>query len=263
VKSLPRLPSVSDDDAYRTDDDITPPTSAMGSIASIASSLTPMASRPILPSGSISGLPPPNVHAHGAKSLPITPERFSGVEDPTKGYFPTPGASDVASSASSIHSAAGSLPSSGDIPTPKPDHPLPLPPQSSAENREPAELLDNLRQTFHHTEQSLYSQLSRTPAQSLNEVRRAFLSSAKGTEKRLTAWQKKHISDGTKFGLPLPGLPVGGGEKKGKGKGRRGTKVKLECKQPKWFDKCCHIVPSGSIIVREDDWGSIIAFTLR
>ncbi|KAF8196935.1 hypothetical protein BJ912DRAFT_954157 [Pholiota molesta] len=36
----------------------------------------------------------------------------------------------------------------------------------------------------------------------------------------------------------------------------------LVADEPPWWDKRCHAVPGGNIIVREDDWGSIIAHTL-
>ncbi|KAH7868609.1 uncharacterized protein C8R40DRAFT_814762 [Lentinula edodes] len=121
-------------------------------------------------------------------------------------------------------------------------------------NRDPMQLLSNLRQTFHRIEQTLYTQLAKTPASSLNEVRRAFLSAAKGAERRLTAWQKKHL-----------------GEKKGKKKnkvknGERSDELnpseKLRAAEPEWWNPTCHVAPGGNIIIREDDWGSIIAFTL-
>lgn len=32
--------------------------------------------------------------------------------------------------------------------------------------------------------------------------------------------------------------------------------------EPEWWNSGCHAVPGGNVIVREDDWGSIIAFTL-
>ncbi|KAJ6632234.1 hypothetical protein B0H10DRAFT_2206622 [Mycena sp. CBHHK59/15] len=101
------------------------------------------------------------------------------------------------------------------------------------------ELLTSLRQTFHRTEQTLYSQLTHTPVSTLNDVRRAFVAAARGAEKRLLAWQKKH----------LPGL-----------NSRNVQKMQVE--EPEWWGKGCHTAPGGNIIIREDDWGSIIAFTM-
>lgn len=100
--------------------------------------------------------------------------------------------------------------------------------------------LAELRHRLQRIEQSLYIQLANTPISSLNDVRRSFLASAKGTEKRLTAWQKKHLSPKV---APAP--------------------ASLEKQEPQWWRKGCHAVPGANVIVREDDWGSIIAFTLR
>jgi 1-phosphatidylinositol-3-phosphate 5-kinase len=96
----------------------------------------------------------------------------------------------------------------------------------------------NLRQTFQKTEQSLYMQLAKTPASSLNDVRRAFLSSAKGAQRRLGAWQEKHLG------------------------GKKGSVVQTKSLEPEWWDQACHVLPEGNVVIREDDWGSIIAFTL-
>jgi 1-phosphatidylinositol-3-phosphate 5-kinase len=100
--------------------------------------------------------------------------------------------------------------------------------------------LSELRHRLQRIEQSLYVQLANTPITSLNDVRRSFLASAKGTEKRLTAWQKKHMS---------PKVAA--------------AAAPLEKQEPQWWKKGCHAVPGANVIVREDDWGSIIAFTLR
>jgi 1-phosphatidylinositol-3-phosphate 5-kinase len=116
----------------------------------------------------------------------------------------------------------------------------PRPP--SLQGVDPAKLLSTMRHSFQRTEQSLYSQLSRASESSLNDVRRSFLSAAKGASRRLGAWQDKHLPS----------------------KARSEFRVeKLSAREPEWWKKSCHVVPGGNIIVREDDWGSIIAFTLR
>ncbi|KAJ4465387.1 hypothetical protein C8J55DRAFT_566317 [Lentinula edodes] len=108
-------------------------------------------------------------------------------------------------------------------------------------NSDPMQLLSNLRQTFHRIEQTLYTQLAKTPASSLNKVRRAFLSAAKGAERRLTAWQKKHL-----------------GEKKGKKKNKvkdgehsdeLNPSEKLRAAEPEWWNPTCHVAPGGNIII--------------
>lgn len=101
--------------------------------------------------------------------------------------------------------------------------------------------LQSLRHSFQRIEQSLHASLSRTPTSSLNDVRHAFLSAGRGASRRLSAWQKKHLAQTTKGQLVVGNLSV---------------------KEPEWWNKNCHAIPGGNIIVREDDWGSIIAFTL-
>lgn len=103
-------------------------------------------------------------------------------------------------------------------------------------------LLSGLRHAFQREEQTLYAELSRTPITSLNDVRRSFLTSARGASKRLTAWETKHSSH----------LPKGS---------KKSTIPHVA--EPEWWKSGCHAVPGGNVIVREDDWGSIIAFTLR
>jgi 1-phosphatidylinositol-3-phosphate 5-kinase len=96
-----------------------------------------------------------------------------------------------------------------------------------------------LRHNFHQIEQSLYTLLAKTSDGSLNEARSTFLSTGRGTQKRLSAWQRKHLGPKAKL--------VGN----------------LVAEEPVWWGKDCHVVPRGNIIVRENDWGSIIAHTLR
>jgi 1-phosphatidylinositol-3-phosphate 5-kinase len=102
-------------------------------------------------------------------------------------------------------------------------------------------LLLKLRYTFQQQEQDLYAELARTPATALNDVRRSFRSSAKGAARRLHAWQDKHITS------PL---------------GEKVAIRKLQAPDPAWWAPQCHAVPGGSVLVHEEDWGSIIAFML-
>lgn len=103
-------------------------------------------------------------------------------------------------------------------------------------------LLSSLRHAFQRAEQTLYTELSRTPTASLNDVRRSFVTAARGASKRLSAWEAKHSSQFPK-GFKASGMP--------------------SLVEPEWWKAGCHAVPGGNVIVREDDWGSIIAFTLR
>lgn len=102
-------------------------------------------------------------------------------------------------------------------------------------------LLSSLRHAFQRAEQTLYTELSRTPTASLNDVRRSFVTAARGASKRLSAWEAKHSSQFPK-GFKASGMP--------------------SLVEPEWWKAGCHAVPGGNVIVREDDWGSIIAFTL-
>ncbi|KAI0701295.1 hypothetical protein BC835DRAFT_236879 [Cytidiella melzeri] len=100
------------------------------------------------------------------------------------------------------------------------------------------ELLTSMRHTFQRTEQNLYAELSRAQLASLNDVRRSFVSAGRGATKRLSAWEVKHAS---------------------------GPSIVSEASahsEPEWWKTGCHAVPGGNVIVRENDWGSIIAFTL-
>ncbi|RDB21822.1 hypothetical protein Hypma_010794 [Hypsizygus marmoreus] len=131
--------------------------------------------------------------------------------------------------------------------------PTPVLASTTQNASQPAVRLSSLRHTFHHTEQSLYAQLARTPASSLNDARRSFIAAAKGAEKRLRAWQRKHLSNASEATTST-------------GRSEKENDVVLpetmELEEPEWWGKKCHAVPGSNVIVREDDWGSIISFTL-
>lgn len=103
-------------------------------------------------------------------------------------------------------------------------------------------LLDSMRQTFQRTEQALYSQLLQTPVSTLNDVRRSFYSAAVGASKRLSAWEIKHLPK----------------ESRATFANKRQT-----IQEPQWWHHGFHAIPGGKVVVQEEDWGSIIAFTLR
>jgi 1-phosphatidylinositol-3-phosphate 5-kinase len=102
-------------------------------------------------------------------------------------------------------------------------------------------LLARLRHSLQKVEQKLYADLARTPTSTLNDTRRAFRSTAKGATKRIHAWQDKHLP---------------------KKRGAEHAFSKLITPEPSWWSAQCYAVPGGSVIVHEEDWGSIIAFTL-
>ena len=118
----------------------------------------------------------------------------------------------------------------------------PYPPGSPFSNRQSRQLLRQLRESFQKTKDSLRREALETTASPLNDVRRKFRSTARGTFKRLTAWQKKHAS-----GIPND-VHIAGD---------------AASTEPEWWNGTCHVVPGGGVVVREGEWGSVIAFTLR
>ncbi|CDO76841.1 hypothetical protein BN946_scf185033.g38 [Trametes cinnabarina] len=124
--------------------------------------------------------------------------------------------------------------------TPPPDGRLETP-LASNDDDESLRLLSGLRHKFQRTEQELYAELAQASDKNLNDVRRSFVTAARGATRRLAAWEKKHGSH-LPAGTSLGQSPI--------------------TPEPEWWKSGCHAVPGGSVIVREDDWGSIIAFTL-
>ena len=76
---------------------------------------------------------------------------------------------------------------------------------------------------------------------------------ALGARRRLGAWQRKHVGWSVGAGAGAAGANGGGAGQAGE----------LGVEEPEWWGRKCHALPGGNVIVREDDWGSIIAFTLR
>ncbi|KAI9453676.1 hypothetical protein F5148DRAFT_459148 [Russula earlei] len=105
----------------------------------------------------------------------------------------------------------------------------------------PLRLLTNMRFAFQRAEQALYEQLYSTPNSALNNVRREFHSAALGASRRLAAWEAKHVSKEARPRLSADHEAI---------------------QEPQWWHAGYHAVPGGNVIVQEEDWGSIIAFTL-
>jgi 1-phosphatidylinositol-3-phosphate 5-kinase len=116
----------------------------------------------------------------------------------------------------------------------------PYPPGLPVPLRQSRKQLRKLRASFQDALNTLRKKVQDTPVSSLNDVRRAFRSTARGTGKRLAAWHTKHV----------PGAPVN----------LLGDVTQAE---PEWWSVTCHTVPGGRVVVREGEWGSVIAFTLR
>ncbi len=93
-----------------------------------------------------------------------------------------------------------------------------------------------LRSLIRSAEHSLYFQLSESSTDSLNNVRRAFISSASDAQLRLYNLlppEDSRILDDLKIQLP------------------------------EWWQKGMYCPPDSGVVLRENDWGSLIAFTLR
>ena len=181
------------------------------------------------------------------KSLPRLPstDDDDAEEDPPeegitpKGLLPVPlpptpthSAQSSSSSAATIRpTQSGSEPSSGS--------------NSSwddiSDDVSPLRLLTNMRFAFQRVEQALYAQLRDTPHPVLNNVRREFHSAAQGASRRLAAWEAKHVSKDARPRLAAD---------------------REAFQEPRWWHSGYHAVPGGNVIVQEEDWGSIIAFTL-
>ncbi|KAG6820693.1 hypothetical protein H0H93_013212 [Arthromyces matolae] len=127
----------------------------------------------------------------------------------------------------------------------------PFPPLPSQPSR--LSSLSSLRQSFHRIEQSLYSQLAETRPAGLNDVRRMFWGAARGAEKRLGKWKDKYLR-----GFEID-MRMENGDDPAK------PKDVLEwngSNEPEWWNLGFHALPGSGAILDENDWGSVIAFTL-
>ncbi|KAJ7440325.1 hypothetical protein B0H11DRAFT_2292992 [Mycena galericulata] len=239
-KALPRLPTV--DDAWDSADETSTDESTQTTPTRESAQTAPMTAptRTKTPHW-IAGLPPsapttPQIAKSAQEFFPAaTPVLARALSDPSSSTSPE--SSDLTPTSSSV-AALGSA----TAPTSTESLKLPTaddPPDSLA-------LLSRMRETFQTTEQALYAQLLSTPVSALNDVRRAFLLAGRAAEKRLRAWQAKHLRG------------IGGRRRKGKAP----PGLELHAPEPEWWGKGCHATPGGNVIIREDDWGSIIAFTM-
>ncbi|KAG9033163.1 hypothetical protein FRB95_000505 [Tulasnella sp. JGI-2019a] len=117
------------------------------------------------------------------------------------------------------------------------------PPATDSQCAEHLRSLDELRQAFQACELSLYKKLSETAYGDLNNVRRQFHASALTAKRRINAWRAKRITNAS---------------------AAAGSVEEFDSKDldPPWFDKTSHVISGSRVVVREKDWGSIIAFTL-
>ncbi|KAH9028723.1 hypothetical protein EDB84DRAFT_1563020 [Lactarius hengduanensis] len=163
------------------------------------------------------------------KSLPRLPSTDDAWETPSEERL-TPKGLPVSLPPTPSHSAQPSISSLATI---TPTRPVAM--------ESPIHLLMNMRFAFHRAEQALYLQLRDTPNATLNNTRREFHSAAHGASRRLAAWEAKHMSKDARQRLAADREAI---------------------QKPQWWHSGYHAVPGGNVIVQEEDWGSIIAFTL-
>ncbi|KAF8264840.1 hypothetical protein EI94DRAFT_1779477 [Lactarius quietus] len=178
------------------------------------------------------------------KSLPRLPSADDDGETPSEERL-TPKGLLVSLPLTPTHSAQPSISS---VATITPTRPGPDPSSEAAvlsddhkATDSPIHLLMNIRFAFQRAEQALYSQLRDTPNATLNDARREFHSAAHGASRRLAAWEAKHMSKDARQRLAADREAI---------------------QKPQWWHSGYHAVPGGNVIVQEEDWGSIIAFTL-
>lgn len=82
---------------------------------------------------------------------------------------------------------------------------------------------------------------SNAPSSVLNDIRREFYSAARSARKRLAVWEAKHVSKHARPRLAADREVI---------------------QEPYWWHSGFYAVPGGNVIVQEEDWGIIIAFTL-
>jgi 1-phosphatidylinositol-3-phosphate 5-kinase len=223
LKSLPRLPSSDEyleEEAESSHSSQTTPKVTQSTLPSSP----PVTQEPETEAGSAEGTPRMPV-----KTLPSPPDDELDDETPTsddaapatpeKPASPPPSRISTERSDSKLSASTRSLPG---IP----------------HGEEMLQLLQNLREDFQREEHSLYSTLTKTPNECLNNARHAFKTSSKGAAKRMMAWEGKHCAKGTKVTSPYP-------------------------EDPTWWTNGNHAIPGSNILINESDWGSMIAFTLR
>ncbi|KAH9172442.1 hypothetical protein EDB89DRAFT_2095957 [Lactarius sanguifluus] len=178
------------------------------------------------------------------KSLPRLPSTDDAWETPSEERL-TPKGLPVSLPPTPTHSAQPSLSSLATItptrPGSYPSSDAPVPSDDPIAMESPIHLLMNMRFAFHRAEQALYLQLRDTPNAILNNTRREFHSTAHGASRRLAAWEVKHMSKDARQRLAADREAI---------------------QKPQWWHSGYHAVPGGNVIVQEEDWGSIIAFTL-
>ncbi|PBK62841.1 hypothetical protein ARMSODRAFT_980469 [Armillaria solidipes] len=113
--------------------------------------------------------------------------------------------------------------------------------------------IPDLRESFHQKEQALYMELGRTPVERLNDVQRRFLKGARGALEELEGRAKVPLTADKNSVMTVT-------DDKDTIK-PAGDKISSN---PDWWGDESHVLrlAGDNVIVREDDWGSVIAWCL-
>jgi 1-phosphatidylinositol-3-phosphate 5-kinase len=102
--------------------------------------------------------------------------------------------------------------------------------------------LEKLKDQAQRRQQDLLQMMASFPLTQLNDIRRKFKSEGNQFKRMTEAWLNKYFK-------PL-----------NLASGRHLMQINLQ--PPSWWDSKCHAVPGSRYIVKDGDWGTVIASTL-
>ncbi|KZV71492.1 hypothetical protein PENSPDRAFT_751730 [Peniophora sp. CONT] len=196
------------------------------------------------------GIPAPSTPKQSTSSLPASSATLeSGSTSPRPpALSPTPSAPSIErhisdASYASTSSSLTTRPLPRAQSTPLTTERTATSPQRTSDTAPPdaLALLSKMRYAFQRTEQALYGGLRDAQDRTLNDIRRIFHTSGLGALRRLAAWEAKHLPKSSRAEL---------------------IEAHKRIERPWWWGESYHAVPGSNVIIKEDDWGSIIAFTL-
>lgn len=102
--------------------------------------------------------------------------------------------------------------------------------------------LEKLKDQTQHRQQELLQLLQLNPLTHLNDIRRRFKSEASHLKRMIEGWLCKYFKP----------LNLASGQ----------HLMQISLQTPDWWDSKCHAVPGSRFVVKDGDWGTIIASTL-
>jgi hypothetical protein len=102
--------------------------------------------------------------------------------------------------------------------------------------------LEKLKDRTQNRQQELLQLLQLNPLTHLNDVRRKFRSEASQLKRMIEGWLSKYFKP----------LNLASGQ----------HLMQISLQTPEWWDSNCHAVPGSRFVVKDGDWGTIIASTL-